>query len=289
MPARFELAAEKSEHLRKLRLFAHGRDDFPAVRRHFIDDRHVEVAVNSHRERARNGRRGHDEDIRRGLAHGKAGALRHTELMLFVDHHEAEVLERDAFVKQRVRPDDDVRRVVVTTTRDARGPKIQQRQRSALFLARSGAKGDPHSQWLEPAAKNGVMLLGQYLRRGHKRGLKTGFDRQKHRRDRHDGFAGTDVALKQAIHGMFTRKIAPQFFDHAHLRIREIERQTAEKFLHQRAVTAMRLSAPQRRGRAPRRDQHLHAEKFGEDKMLAGRGELRLVRGKMNFVQGVAA
>ena len=41
---------------------------FPRFARHLIDDRHIEIAVNGHGQRARNRRRGHDQHVRRGFA-----------------------------------------------------------------------------------------------------------------------------------------------------------------------------------------------------------------------------
>ena len=89
------------------------------------------------------------------------------------------------------------------------------------------------AQRFEPAAENGVMLLGQDLRRRHERSLEAGFHREQHRRDRDDGFAGANIALEQAVHRALRREIAAQLVDHAHLRIRQIERQTAQEFLEQ--------------------------------------------------------
>src|SRR5438045_9527851 len=52
------------------------------------------------------------------------------------------------------------RRLAACAPQSLRPRRIEERQRCIVFLARSGAKGDSHSQWPEPAAKNGVMLLG---------------------------------------------------------------------------------------------------------------------------------
>ncbi len=41
----------------------HDRFDRRPAGRHFVDQRHVEVAVNGHRQRPRYGRRGHDENV----------------------------------------------------------------------------------------------------------------------------------------------------------------------------------------------------------------------------------
>ena len=222
---------------------ANRRDDFPAIRRHLIDHRNIEIAVNGHGQRARNRRRRHDQNIRRRFARRQPGPLRHAELVLLIDDGEAEILERNTLVKQRMRPDDDIRA--------SSSPETERKK--AFFLSRrpSGAKLD--SERLEPAAEDGVMLLGQDLGGRHERGLEAGFHREQHRRDRDDGLAGTDIALQQAVHRLRRRKIAPQFVDHARLRIRQIERQTAQE--SSRATRpGPQCACPLRNAAAERRD-----------------------------------
>src|SRR5438309_7926566 len=68
---------------------------------------------------------------------------------------------------------------------------------------------------------------------------------------------------------MVRRKIAPDFCDYSVLRIGEVKWKRAKKFLEQFAAPTMRCPGSNRRLSAPRRDQHLHREKFGENKMLA--------------------
>ena len=91
-----------------------------AAGRQLVDDRNVEIGVRGHRQRSRNRRRGHDQLMR--IATGgqallaQQQALVHAEAMLLVDDHQAEPLELDAFLKQRVRADRDLR------LRPTRGP-----------------------------------------------------------------------------------------------------------------------------------------------------------------------
>ena len=87
-----------------------GPDPDPAGRRR-PQVRHVEVGVEDLAERPRDGRRGHQQDVRRapaGLRLERA-ALLDAEPVLLVDDDEAEVGERDRLLDQRVRPDDDRR------------------------------------------------------------------------------------------------------------------------------------------------------------------------------------
>ena len=68
------------------------------------------------------------------------------------------------------------------------------------------------------------MLLGQDLRRRHEGGLRAGFHRQQHRRDRDHRFPGADVALQQTIHRVRRGKVAPDLRNHARLRPCQVER-----------------------------------------------------------------
>ena len=83
------------------------RDDLLPAGRKFIDHRDIEVAVNRHRERARDRRRGHDEHVRCDAFPRQFEALHHAESMLLVDDHEAEFGELDVLFNQRMRPDGD--------------------------------------------------------------------------------------------------------------------------------------------------------------------------------------
>ena len=81
------------------------RDDLPAAGRQFVDHRYVEIAVERHRQRARNRRRGHHEHIRRDALLHQLESLHHAEAMLLVDDDEAEFGELDVFLDQRMRAD----------------------------------------------------------------------------------------------------------------------------------------------------------------------------------------
>ena len=177
LSAGLEFFSHEDQDFRQFLAVAHCRDDLPATRRHLVDDRNIEVAKHGHRERARNRRRRHDKNVRRRLARRQPRALGDAELVLLIDHRQPEVLERHPFIQKGVRPDDDMRATVrpevdlrssqwrnaIASTLQARVPQrlirpCKQRQRFVLPRARS--QRDPHPERLEPATKNGVMLLG---------------------------------------------------------------------------------------------------------------------------------
>ncbi len=101
-------------------LLGHPRgDDLLAVARRTGDLGHVEVAVDGLRERARNRRRGHVEDVRTAL--GRAGqrpALLDAEPVLLVHYGHGQRGERDVLLDQCMRADHQLRlaaRHVVTS------------------------------------------------------------------------------------------------------------------------------------------------------------------------------
>ena len=118
----------------------------------------------------------------------------------------------------------------------------EQRQRPAFFLARGGPERQVGPRAVRASAADGVVLLGQDLRRRHERSLKAGFDREQHRGNRHHGFARADIALQQTVHRMMRRQIAPDFCDHFLLRVGQIKRERAQKFLEQLPSPAMGIA-----------------------------------------------
>ncbi len=73
----------------------------------------IEIAVECERKRARDGRGGEDENVRRvavggGLVH-QTLALEDAEAMLFVDGDKTEARELDVILDEGVRADDELR------------------------------------------------------------------------------------------------------------------------------------------------------------------------------------
>src|SRR4029077_9870784 len=89
------------------------RFDGRAAGRELVEDGNVEIAIESERERARDGRGGEDENVGRvavrcGFVH-QALALEDAEAVLFIDGDEAEARELDIVFDERVRADDESR------------------------------------------------------------------------------------------------------------------------------------------------------------------------------------
>ena len=135
----------------------------------------------------------------------------HAEPMLFVDHHQAEILERDRLLEQRVRADQNVDAALFQRLDDLRAlaaPLAPGEQRDAQ--AGRGAE----------AADGGQMLPRQQLGRRHQRRLRAGFDRTRHGEQRHHRLAAADIALEQAQHAVRAGEIAVDLGQRVGLRAR---------------------------------------------------------------------
>ena len=162
-------------------------DDGLAARRQFVDDAHVEVAIDGHGQCARYGRGGHDEYVWRFLALGpQFGALGHTKSVLLVDHRHAEAPKLHVVLNDGVRAHQDVDRPI--------GQSFEHLLAAfALHDARQQFHTDVHS--LQKRLKGGQVLLGENLRRRHHAGLETVVERQQHHHECHQRLARSHVAL----------------------------------------------------------------------------------------------
>ena len=131
--------------------------DRPAAGRQLADDGHVQVAVGDQRQRARDGRGGHDEQMRAAALLGELRPLGHAEAVLLVGHNEAEVAEHNGLTQKRVRADDQLRL--------AGGELLA---RGALLRGSSGAGQQQHAHTERPEQLRECprVLLGQNFRGG---------------------------------------------------------------------------------------------------------------------------
>jgi len=91
------------------RLFApHRSYDGLSSGRHLVNDRKIEVSVDGHRERARNRRCGHNQNVRVVTPVYQFRALKHSEPVLFVNHHQAKPGKLHAFLYERVGADHEI-------------------------------------------------------------------------------------------------------------------------------------------------------------------------------------
>jgi hypothetical protein len=200
-----------------------------AARRQFVDDRHVEVGVVAHGQRARDGRGAHHQLVRAEGARlgAQRQALAHAEAVLFVDHCGTEAREIDRVLDQRMRAD-----------RDRRLAAGNGRLHGALVAHLQAARQPGHAdaQRFEPAGQLAVMLFGEDFGRRHERRLIAGLDRAQAGERRDHGLAGADVALQQALHRERLREIGGYLRPGACLRSGQAERQCGHE--------ALEISAP---------------------------------------------
>jgi hypothetical protein len=149
------------------------------------------------------GRRRHDQHVRRGAPLGaQRVALLDAEAVLLVDHDQPEVGEGHALRQQRVGADDDPglpARGLARAVRRAAAPC--EPVSSATRVATSAAPSSPAcASGPEHRAQRAGVLLGEHLGRGQQRGLAAAVDDLQHRPQRHEGLAGADLALQEAVH-----------------------------------------------------------------------------------------
>ena len=200
-----------------------------ATRGKFVQDGDVQVAVERHGQRARDGRSRHHEDVRRQLGLvPKPRALLHTEAVLLVNHGEAQVLELYFVFNQRVRAEDDVD-----------GTVFEARVNAAALgsLGVSGQQGNLHTRVFQVFEDAVVVLDRQNFRGGHDTGLVTVVHRHHRREDGHQRLSATHVALQQAVHLAAAAHVITDFVQDAFLGIGERERNVAVSLVESRTYT----------------------------------------------------
>ncbi|MCY1529070.1 hypothetical protein D9M68_641970 [compost metagenome] len=154
-------------------------------------------------------------------AHGLALArerqpLRHAEAVLLVDDGQAQAVEFDVILDQRLRAHDQLHAAVGGGRRG--------------FSARLGAEaaaqpGHVHAQRLQPGHQLAEVLFSEDFGGRHQRDLGAAGDGLRRGNGRHHGLAAAHVALQQAMHGIRLGEIRGDFLDDALLRAGQFERQ----------------------------------------------------------------
>jgi hypothetical protein len=147
------------------------------------------------------------EDVGR-TAFRERAALLDSEAVLLVDHGDGQVVQRDAFLDERMRPDEDLR---------------------AFELVLHGARlqRDADSEVGADRLQGEEVLLGKGLGRSHERALLAALDGAQERVEGDDGLSGPDVALQEALHGPLAAQIGVDLGDRLLLLGRERERKRA--------------------------------------------------------------
>ena len=217
LPSPGDLLLEKSPYPQPCGIGVMHRADRPATRRQLVDHRDVEIAVERHGERSRNGRGGHHQHVGRLLVLGPhPRPLLDAETVLLVDDDQPQIREAHPILDQRMSPHQQLHL--------ARSDPLEC---SAAFAGLRCTREDrhPHRESVEQARKRGMMLPRQNLGGRHHAGLKTVIDGQQHRQQCHERLARPHVALQQAVHLVARHRILPDFAHDALLRPRQREGQ----------------------------------------------------------------
>src|SRR6267378_4495977 len=237
-----DFAAEKFPKAGEMLLGGHARDDGGAAGRELVENGNVEVAIESERESARDGRGGEHEDVR-GVAVGgsfvhQALALEDAEAVLLVNGDETEASEGDVVFDEGVGADDEL---------------------------------DAIACFGEDAARGKKMLHSENFRGRHERGLRAVFDGDDGGLQRDDGFAAADVALEETVHRRGLFQVGGDFGEDAFLRGGGLEREDAlEGFANGVFAKAEGDGVFLARGLAIESEAELVEEKFLEDEALLG-------------------
>src|SRR5208283_3694823 len=217
-----DFAAKKFPDARKMLFRGCASRDGSAAGREFIEDGHLEIAVEREGKRAGDGSSRQDEDVRRiavarGFVH-QALALEDAEAVLFVNGDKSEAVKFDVLLDEGVRADDELG--FAGTDALARG---------AFFGGFKAADEQFHgvATGSEDAPSRKEMLDGENFRGGHERGLAAVFDGDDRSLERNDGFAAADIALQKAIHGHGLFEVRGNFGKDALLGVGRLERKDA--------------------------------------------------------------
>ena len=211
-----DLGADELEGARAVLLAQEPRLDGRAVRRKLVDHGIVKVAVERERERARNRRGGHHQDVRSRPLANQLVALQHAEAVLLVHHHQAEPRELHVAFDQRVRAHHEVH--------DARGDALLE-FRFLARLARAGQHVNLVGQGPQQLFDVEIVLHGEDFRGGHERHLAAALDRHDRRLDSDDGLSGPHVPLEKAVHGMGRAHVVHDFLQRSLLGRGRMKRQ----------------------------------------------------------------
>ena len=136
--------------------------------------------------------------------------------MLLVDHDQSQLVERDRFLHERMRADDQVGR-----------PPLDVRVQRVLLEARRAARQHVHAEARLRQQPRDVadMLRREDFRRRHEGHLQAVFHRHNRGQQRDDRLARADVSLQQPMHRLGTQQVLDDLFERLPLSRRQLERQ----------------------------------------------------------------
>ena len=187
-----------------------GFDRRPA-RGHFVDDTHIEVAVNGERETARDWRGAHYEQMGDGVPPALVTdgcPLADAKAVLLVDHDKAEVGELHILLDERGGADHNLN-AAVCQAGESGFPFLSGHAPGQESDMRRFAAGQPDV--FQQVAQPATVLLRQDLGGRQQGGLEAVGCGDQHGPGGHHGLAAADVALHQAAHRHAPLHIPLQF------------------------------------------------------------------------------
>ena len=237
LPTAFDMAGKAGGDI--LEAGGHPRFDGLATGRALVDLALIHFAKAGEREAARNRRRGHRQHVRRHPALvGQHQPLGDAEAVLFIHHHQAQIIIGDRFLEDGVGANKDI---------DPARCQISQQRLARLALVAAGEQFDPHRQTGGDLGECRMMLTGEDFGRRQQGRLRSRFHRGEHGDQADHRLARTHVALQQSQHRLSLRHVAGDFADHAILRIGQLPRQAGDQRLHQPAIARQCPPAPRPR------------------------------------------
>ena len=249
-----QMAGERVDDLVEAILGDDARLDRFAAGRHLVEAADVHLAVLRQRQRARDRRRGHREEVRAAALFLEEHALGDAEAMLLVDDDEAEIAVADRFLEDGVGADQDVDRAV---------GEAHQRRLAPPPLVAPGEDGDVDREAGELALQRLAVLAREDLGRREERALRARLDRDEERHRGDQRLARADVSLEEAEHGGGLGEIALDLRDRPRLRAGEAVGQPQHRA--EATVTDERPALPFARRGADQR----HRQLVGEDLVIA--------------------
>ena len=162
LPPRAYLFANPRVHLRAFLRTAHVGPHGTPPGGHFVEDRNVQITVESHGQGPWNRRRRHDQDVWVESLPSECGPLRDSKLVLLVHHHQPESAEGHALLQERVCADGYI---------DVSRPQRITNMLAFTLCRPAGYQAHPHPQRRQEPAEGQVVLLGKDFRGGHQRPL----------------------------------------------------------------------------------------------------------------------
>ena len=187
-----------------------------SARRKFVDNRHIEVTVQSHGQSTRYGSSRHNQYVRRiNVLAPQFSTLRHTETMLLVYHHQSERREINSIFYHGV-----------SSYQNLHIACEQVFQNSFTTLAFHVARKQlyTHIHARQKSADSFIMLVSQNFGRSHHARLITIVERYQHGHKRHKCLAATHIALQQTVHLSSATHVATHLLNDTLLRTRQLKR-----------------------------------------------------------------